>query len=209
MLVANQKPICLIGYEESTLVQEAKHFFIEEFHGEIMVIDPDEFFQIKNHAQYQYGVAFNLNTKLRAKVIDYLDINQLDCITYIHDTVICYTKDITTAIGKGSFVGPFSTILQQSKIGKFCIVESYCLISHYAKLGNNVHLHSGTMIAGRTTVGNHATFNFKSAVLNSLELCDNIEVGACSTITKNIYQPGSYVGTPARRIGDIKEKNVS
>jgi UDP-3-O-[3-hydroxymyristoyl] glucosamine N-acyltransferase len=65
------------------------------------------------------------------------------------------------------------------------------------------------MIAGRTTVGNNSTFNFKSAVLNGLELCDNIEVGACSTITKNIDQPGSYVGTPARRIGDVKDKNVS
>lgn len=209
MLVANQKPICLIGYKVGTLVLEAKHFFSQEFHGEIVIIDPDEFFQLKDHAQYQYGVAFNLDTTLRAKVIDYLDTNQLDCVTYIHDTVICYTKDISTVVGKGSFVGPFSTILQHSKIGQFCIVESYCLISHYAKLGNNVHLHSGAMIAGRTNVGNNSTFNFKSAAINSLELCDNIEVGACSTITKNIDQPGLYVGTPARRVGDVKDKNVS
>ena len=209
MLVANQKPICLIGYEAGTLVLEALHFFRQEFHGEIVVVDPDEFFQLKDHAQYQYGVAFNLDTNLRLKVIDYIEINQLNCVTYIHNTVICYTKDIDTVVGKGSFVGPFSTILQNSKIGKFCIVESYCLISHYAKLGDNVHLHSGAMIAGRTTVGNHSTFNFKSAVLNGLELCDNIKVGACSVITKSIDQPGSYVGTPARRLGNVKDKNVS
>ena len=64
------------------------------------------------------------------------------------------------------------------------------------------------MIAGRTIVGNNSTFYFKSAVFNGLELCDNIEVGACSTVTKKIEQPGLYVGTPARRIGDVKEKNV-
>ena len=209
MLVANQKPICLIGYAAGTLVVEAKHFFRKEFHGEIVVVDPDEFFQLKDHAQYQYGVAFNLDTNLRLKVIDYIETNQLDCVTYMHDTSICYSKDIVSVIGKGSFIGPFTTMLIHSQIGKFCIVESYCLISHYAKLGDNVHLHSGAMIAGRTIVGNNSTFNFKSAVLNGLELCNDIEVGACSTITKNIDQPGSYVGTPARRIGDIKDKNVS
>jgi len=209
MLVANQKPICLIGYEISTLVLEAKHFFSQEFHGEIIVINPDEFFHIIDHAQYQYGVAFNLDLKLRLKVIDYINANQLDCITYVHDTVVCYTKDLTTVIGKGTVIGPFNSILPHSKIGRHCMIESYCLISHYVELGDNVHLHSGTMIAGKTKVGNNATFNFKSAVLNGLELCDNIEVGACSTITKDIEKSGVYVGTPARRIGDIREKNVS
>lgn len=209
MLIPNQKPICIIGYQQGTLVLESRHFFSQEFSGEIIVADPEEFFQLADHNNYQYFVAFNLDKQLRAKVIDYLDTKQLDCVTYIHDTVICYHKDIAAVIGKGSFVAPFSTILQHSKIGQHCIVETYCLISHYAKLGNNVHLHSGVMIAGKTNVGNNSTFNFKAAAINSLELCDNIEVGACSTVTKNIDQPGLYVGTPARRISDVKDKNVS
>ena len=209
MLIAKQKPICIVGYKSGTLVLEAIHFFRQEFHGEIIVMEPGDFFQITDYNIYQYLVAFNLDTNLRLRVIDYIETNQLDCVTYMHDTSICYSKDIVSVIGKGSFIGPFTTMLIHSQIGKFCIVESYCLISHYAKLGDNVHLHSGAMIAGRTIVGNNSTFNFKSAVLNGLELCNDIEVGACSTITKNIDQPGSYVGTPARRIGDIKDKNVS
>jgi acetyltransferase-like isoleucine patch superfamily enzyme len=64
------------------------------------------------------------------------------------------------------------------------------------------------MIGGRTHIGNNSTLNFKAAAINALTLCDNIEIGACSSVTKNIDKPGLYVGTPARRIGDVREKDV-
>ena len=204
MLIANSKPICLIGYADGTLVQEARHFFGQEFLGEIIVMEPEEFLSLTDYSQYQYGVAFTLDQELRQKVINLIDSKNLDCIIYIHDTAICYTKNITNAVGAGSFIGPFSTLLLDSHVGRHCIVESYCLISHYANLGNNVQLHSGAMIAGRTSVGDNAVFNFRAAAVNALTLCSNIEIGAASTVTKNIDQSGRYVGTPARRIGDLK-----
>jgi UDP-3-O-[3-hydroxymyristoyl] glucosamine N-acyltransferase len=56
------------------------------------------------------------------------------------------------------------------------------------------------MIAGATLVGNNCTFNFKSSVLNRLRICNDVIVGAASTITKDITNAGTYVGTPARKI---------
>ena len=200
MLIANNKPICLIGYRASTLTQEAQHFFAQEFSGQILVLTPEEFFALDDKNQYQYGVAFSLDRQLRQKVIDIVDSGDYDCIKYCHPTVVCYTKDIDSVLGRGSFVSPFSTILLGSQIGNHCIIETYCLISHYVELGNNAHLHSGTMIAGRTRIGANCMFNFKSAVLNALVLGDNIEVGAASTVTKNLDQSGKYVGSPARKV---------
>jgi len=205
MLIANEKPLCLIGYKNSTITQEANYFISAEFSGQIIIIEPENFLNLVDKNAYQYGIAFTLDQQLRKHVIEIVDSMNLDCIRYIHNSVVCNNLDISEAIGKGSFISPFSGILLGAKIGDHCIVETYCLLSHYSTLGNNVHLHSGVMIAGRTQVGHNSIFNFRSSVLNALTLCDGIELGATSTITKNIEKPGKYVGTPARYVGPIKE----
>lgn len=209
MLIANKlKPIVLIGFSESTITQEAKHWVMQEFVGEIKIMSPDEFLKSNNKNEYQFIIAFTLDTALRKKIINVIKQESLDCITYVHDSVICYDK-IENVIGKGSFVAPCSTILLGAKLGEHCIVETYCLISHYAELEENVILHSGTMIAGKTKIGKNSMFNFKSAALNALSIGADIEIGAASTVTKDISEPGVYIGTPARRLRDrIEFKDV-
>jgi UDP-3-O-[3-hydroxymyristoyl] glucosamine N-acyltransferase len=204
MLIANNKPICLIGYDNSTITQEAKFFMSKEFSGDIVVLSPDEFVNLNDKTIYQYGVAFTLDTEKRIQIIDIIETLNLDCIKYIHDSVVYYTDDPASIIGRGTFIAPHSTILLGAKIGNHCIIETYCLISHYVELKDNVQLHSGVMIAGKTTVGKNSVFNFKSTAINALTLCDNIEVGATSTITKSVTDSGYYVGSPARRIGARK-----
>ena len=199
MLLANSKPILIIGFQDSTVSLEAEHFISREFNGTISIIEPNKFLELDNPNDFQYIIGFTIDTELRKKVITHLETNNYDCIRYMHDTVVCYETDITKVIGKGTFVAPYSTLLLGSKLGSFCIVETNCLIAHYTSLGNNVIIHAGTMIAGRTTIGNHCVFNFKSAVLNAISVCDEVQVNSCSTVTKNITVPGVYVGTPARR----------
>lgn len=201
MLIANNKTICLIGYDQSTVVQESRYFISQEFTNLIITMNPEDFLSLENKDQYQYIVAFTLDVKMRQLVIDTIEVLDLDCPIYVHDSVICYTKDLVSIIGKGTFIAPYSTICLEAKIGKYCIIETYCLISHYVTLLDNVILHSGTMIAGRTSIGKNTVFNFKSAALNALSICQDVEVGACSTITKNIEISGYYVGSPARKIG--------
>jgi UDP-3-O-[3-hydroxymyristoyl] glucosamine N-acyltransferase len=205
MLIANHKTIALIGFANSTLTQEAHHYMSLEHTGDIIIISPDEFLSLPNRAEYQYGVAFTLDTAKRAEIINVVESENLDCIRYIHDTVVCYNKDIESVIGRGSFVAPYSTILLNARIGNHCIVEAYCLIAHYSELKDNVIVHAGSMIAGKTTVGSNTVFQFKASALPGLTICENVEVGATSTITKDIAQGGVYLGTPARRVGDRRE----
>lgn len=204
MLIANNKPLCLIGFEQSTMTQEANFFLSQEFSGDIVVLEPDQFLHLNNKDQYQYFIAFGLDPVQRSKIIDLVEDMQLDCIKYVHDSVIAYTKDLDSIIGRGSFVSPYCTLLMNSKIGPHCILETHCLVAHYSTLEKDVILHVGTMIAGRTYIGPSSVFNFKSSTINHLNICGNIEVGATSTITKDITQSGYYVGSPARRLGDRK-----
>ncbi len=135
---------------------------------------------------------------------------QLDCFSGVHDTAVIHSSNIKNLsnkeafdiIGRGTIISPFSSVMINAKLGNHCILETYCLVSHYCNIGNNVIMHSGTMIAGRTTIGNNCEFNFKSAALNALNICDDVEVGAISTITKDITVPGRYLGSVARYAGE-------
>jgi acetyltransferase-like isoleucine patch superfamily enzyme len=204
MILANRDTIRLIGFLESTITQEAKFFISAEFTGKIEIISPQDFIKSDHKDEYSYLIAFTLDETLRRQIINIIDKENLDCIIYIHPSVVRYYNDASVRehVGIGSFILAFSSMLIGSKLGKHCIVETYCLISHYVNIDDNVQLHSGVMIAGRTNIGKNCMFNFKASVLNSLNIGSDVELGAASCITKDTLMPGKYVGSPARRIGD-------
>jgi UDP-3-O-[3-hydroxymyristoyl] glucosamine N-acyltransferase len=205
----SDKPIKVIGFENSTITQEGVHFLSTEFNGEITIISPDDFISLTNKNDYQYLVFFTLDIEKRKEIINIIKNQNLDCISFIHNSALIYkdlkntpTNEIFKIIGNGTVICPFSSILLNSKLGNHCLIEAYCLVSHYCTLGDNVILHSGTMIAGKTTIGSNSVFNFKSSALNALNICDDVEVGAISNVTKDITIPGRYIGSVARYMGE-------
>jgi UDP-3-O-[3-hydroxymyristoyl] glucosamine N-acyltransferase len=209
IITSSTKPIRIIGFANSTITQEGVYFLSAEYSGEIAIVTPDEFLVSTDKNNYQYVIFFTLDAKKRKEVIKIVEELNLDCLTYIHDTVVLYkdfkklsVNEINEFVGQGTVICPFSSVFLNATIGKHCLIESYCLISHYVNLADNVILHSGTMIAGRTNIGSDCVFNFKSSVLNALTICDGVEIGALSNVTKNIDIPGRYIGSIARYVGE-------
>ena len=196
-MIKNEKPLKIIGYSESMLTQDSMYYGKNFVNEDISIMTPDEFKNLQSKDDFQYFIGFALDLKEREKTIDLLDEYDSDCVTFIHETASVHEGAV---IGKGSCVANFSTVMQGAVLGKHCFVETYCLISHNTTVGNNCMLHSGTMIAGKTTIGKNCMFNFRSGVMNKLDICDNTVIGAFSNVTKNIDNPGVYVGTPARKL---------
>jgi acetyltransferase-like isoleucine patch superfamily enzyme len=207
MIHDNKLPIYLIGYAESTVTQELFQASTvyggdENIKNYVEIISPEDFFKIPDRKKYQYILGFNRDQPLRREINDLLNQEQLSCPGVICPLTFASNQDFESYIGRGTFIAPFCSLMMESKIGEFCLLENYCMISHYVTIGNNVHMHPGTMIAGKTIIGDDCVFNFRSTVLNGISICNGVEVGAMSTVTKNIVVPGRYVGTPARRVGD-------
>lgn len=194
MLIKNQKPLLLIGYTESSLTQEIEYLIREEYR-DFSMITIDEFNAITDKKSYQYLVAFGLDLPERAGFIR--DLDGLDLANYMHTSA--YIAEGSTIL-PGAMVGPYSSVMQNATLGRNSILETYCLLSHYSSVGDNCMLHSGSMIAGKSQLGNNVMMNFRSTVLNKITVCDDVTVSAASTITKNIIAPGTYAGTPARKI---------
>ena len=51
----------------------------------------------------------------------------------------------------------------------------------------------------KTMIGNNVFIGSNATTL-PVEICNNVIIGAGAVVTKNIIQPGTYAGNPARKI---------
>jgi acetyltransferase-like isoleucine patch superfamily enzyme len=119
-------------------------------------------------------------------------------------------------IGNNCFIGPFVEIQKGVMIGNDTKIQSHAFICELVSIGDNCFISHGAMFindtfasggpAGgdqtkwkKTKIGNHVSIGTNATIL-PVEICDNVVVGAGSVVTKNIKEPGTYVGNPARKI---------
>ena len=117
-------------------------------------------------------------------------------------------------ISDGTFVGPFVEIQKRVNIGKRCKIQSHAFICELVTIGDDCFISHGAMfindlfLGGRpaggnhdlwrpTKLGNHVNIGTNATVL-PVTICDHACVGAGAVVTKDITNPGIYVGNPAR-----------
>ncbi len=117
-------------------------------------------------------------------------------------------------IGDDCFVGPFVEIQRDVVIGKRCRIQSHaficelvtigddCFVSHGAMFINDLFAEGGPAKGKRdlwrsTKIGNRVSIGTNTTVL-PVSICDGAVIGAGAVVTKDITEPGIYVGNPAR-----------
>lgn len=100
----------------------------------------------------------------------------------------------------GVNIMPFSALYNYSKIGKGVLINSFASVHHDCEVGDFTELSPGSRILGRSKVGAFCSVGANSVVLPDLEICDNVIIGAGAVVTKSIFQPGTYLGIPAKKI---------
>jgi acetyltransferase-like isoleucine patch superfamily enzyme len=117
-------------------------------------------------------------------------------------------------IGEGSFVGPFVEIQRDVVIGKRCRVQSHAFICELVVIGDDCFISHGSMFIndlfavggpakGRrdlwrsSKIGNQVSIGTNATIL-PVTIADHVVVGAGAVVTKDLLEPGIYVGNPAR-----------
>jgi acetyltransferase-like isoleucine patch superfamily enzyme len=125
-------------------------------------------------------------------------------------------------IGDGSFIGPFVEIQRGVTIGKRCRIQSHsficelvtigdeCFISHGAMFINDLFVTGGpaaspdswraTRLGNRVSVGTNAT-------ILPVTICDQVVIGAGAVVTRDITEPGIYIGNPARLLRRLENSS--
>ena len=116
-------------------------------------------------------------------------------------------------IGGNSFIGPFVEIQKGALIGRRTRVQSHAFICELVAIGDDCFISHGAMFindpfvtggpAGKpdlwrsTKIGNRVSIGTNATIM-PVTICDNAVIGAGAVVTKDIIEPGFYVGNPAR-----------
>lgn len=137
------------------------------------------------------------NNETREKVQENLEAKGATVPFLVHPTAVI-GRDVELASGTVFMAGV--VINSSTKIGKGCIVNTGATIDHDNYLGEYVHLSPGVHLGGTVKIGRNTWLGIGSVVSNNLEITKGCIFGAGAVVVKDITEPGTYVGIPARRI---------
>ena len=107
-------------------------------------------------------------------------------------------KDVI--LGHANQVFANTYINSKTIIGDNNIVNTGAIIEHDCLIGSHNHISVGTKVCGRTSIGDKCFIGAGSVILNKLSICDNVNIGAGAVVIRDINNPGTYVGNPAKKI---------
>ena len=99
----------------------------------------------------------------------------------------------------GAQVQQFATITANVRIGRFAQLNIYAGIGHDCVIGDFFTASPKASVSGNVKIGNHVFLGTASVVLPGITICDHVIIGAGAVVTKDISEPGTYVGVPAKR----------
>ena len=142
------------------------------------------------------------NARVRKQIQESIPDEKL--VTLIHpDAVVA--EDV--AIGKGTVVMAGAVINPGVRIGKGCIINTCSSVDHDCIVDDFVHVAVGSHLCGTVNVGAGTWIGAGVTVNNNVFICPDCMIGAGAVIVNDIWESGTYVGVPARRM-DMEEKSL-
>jgi sugar O-acyltransferase (sialic acid O-acetyltransferase NeuD family) len=118
--------------------------------------------------------------------------------TWVHPTVLIMDDNIE--IGEGSFVGAYSILTTNIKIGKHAILNRSNHIGHDCEIGDYFSAMPGAIVSGNVKIYDCVYMGSNSSIREKLSIHSLCTVGMNAGVVKNITEFGTYVGTPAKKI---------
>jgi sugar O-acyltransferase (sialic acid O-acetyltransferase NeuD family) len=103
-------------------------------------------------------------------------------------------------LGNGTVVMAGVVINCCTKIGKGCIINTGATLDHDNDIEDYVHISPGVHAAGAVKIGKRTWLGVGSIVSNNVNVTNDCMIGAGAVVIKDITEPGTYIGVPAKRV---------
>lgn len=137
------------------------------------------------------------SSKDRLQISKKLPVNT-KYFTFIHPTALIL--DDKNEIGEGTFIGAYSILTTNIKIGKHCLLNRSNHIGHDSICGNFLSMMPSSIISGNCIIGDNFYIGTNSSIKEKIKICESVTVGLNSGVVKNICTPGVYAGCPVKKI---------
>ena len=171
--------------------QEVEFYVDDEYANNIS--QPISSFNPKTH---QMMVAIG-DSKARYEAVQKLPKETI-YFTFIHPTALIMDENIE--IGNGSFIGAYSILTTNIKIGKHAILNRGVQIGHDTEIGDYFSAMPGVIISGNCKIYDCVYIGTNSSVKEKISIHSLTTIGLNSGVIKHIEEPGVYTGTPSKLI---------
>jgi sugar O-acyltransferase (sialic acid O-acetyltransferase NeuD family) len=136
------------------------------------------------------------DNKIRKAVFDSLDGKAALGDAYHPAAEIGYGVQL----GAMTTLGAYSVVNPLASLGKGVIINTGAIIEHECKVGDFVHVAPGAILAGNAVIGDNTFIGLEQLVKQGVKICNDVIVGAGSVVIKDISEPGTYIGVPAKKM---------
>lgn len=170
-------------------------FFVDDLYW---TDNDNEVYPLSKFDPDEYEVVVAVGSPLaRKKIVESLP-KSTKFFTHIHKSAQLLASDIR--IGDGSIICANSIITTDVKIGKHCHLNLSSTVGHDTVIGDFFTTAPGAKISGNCKIGDCVYFGTNSSVREKIEICNNVTIGLNAGVVKHITEPGTYTGTPAKKI---------
>lgn len=136
-------------------------------------------------------------TDIRKKITLKLREKGAQLITLIHPAAVVADS---VKVGVGTVIMAGAIINPDTIIGEGCIINTGASVDHDCCIENYVHISVGAHIAGTVKVGNKTWIGAGVTVSNNITICSECMLGVGTVVIRDIKEPGTYIGIPAKKI---------
>jgi sugar O-acyltransferase (sialic acid O-acetyltransferase NeuD family) len=109
-------------------------------------------------------------------------------------------------IGKGTIVQDGVNISAEVSIGNYVKLNTRCNVMHNTHVGVFSTVAPDAVLLGNVTVGDECYVGSNATILPNLKIGNRSIIGAGAVVTKDVEQYSIYVGNPAKKIREFKDK---
>ena len=116
--------------------------------------------------------------------------------TWIHPTALIMDNNVE--IGEGSFIGAYSILTTNIKLGSHSLLNRANHIGHDCVIGDYFSAMPGSIVSGSVSIGDRVYLGTNSSIREKLKITNDVIVGLNTGIVKSINKKGIYVGQNIR-----------
>lgn len=137
------------------------------------------------------------NAVIREQMLEWVMELGFEVPVLVHPNAVV-AGDVT--VGKGSVVMAGAVVNSGTEMGKGVIVNTACSVDHDCRLDDYSHVSVGAHLAGTVHVGKQTWIGAGAVISNNVSVGADVMIGAGAVVVKDITEPGTYVGVPAKKL---------
>jgi transferase hexapeptide repeat len=91
-------------------------------------------------------------------------------------------------------------VVNGAEIGAYSVINTGAILEHGVIAGSNLFVGPGAIVCGGVRIGDDVMIGAGAVVRNNVAIPSNTIIGMGSVVTASIYEPGTYVGVPAKLV---------